>query len=601
MLDSATEHKRILPFGISDVALTHGFVSGLKEVNSNVIRSMTANTILYTFRYNANEHYGAHFDLPDTPFGGWASPGHVFAGHFEGHYMTAASMLYVQDRDEALKETLIAVVEGLAEVQEVIRTRVPEAPVGYLSGFPETRFDVLESGSATHVPWYMIHKIMQGLLDVYTYVGYPKALAVVERMSDWVCWRTGRLTREHMLKVLDVDEYGGMQDVLVNLWKVTENKRYLELSERFSQRETILRSLYEGKDNLTGLHANTYLAKIVSAASAYNATQDSYYRTVTEAFWENVVQGRTYITGGNSIFERFTDPHKLSEHMHGNTCETCNVYNMLKITRALFGWTGDVTYADYYERALFNQIFGSIHRENGDKTYFQFMSPRVRKDFRSNRNGNFCCNGTGLESFTKLQDSIYFHTENELYVNLFINSVLTWKEKSLILEQTTEFPWENTSVIRIRQGCDVPISVKIRIPCWCNGQIDVRVNHGDRISANEADGYVTIDRIWETVDVITVSMDMGFDVIPTTDNENVIAITYGPLVMAAVECDDMNGHVKATETNAAIRFIKDNLSIHTVDPFSAVLTTEYGTKMKLIPYCLIQNESHSVYWTLVCK
>ena len=170
--------------------------------------------------------------------------------------MTAASMLYVQDRDEALKETLIAVVEGLAEVQEVIRTRVPEAPVGYLSGFPETRFDVLEAGSATHVPWYMIHKIMQGLLDVYTYVGYPKALAVVEKMSDWVCWRTGRLTREHMLKVLDVDEYGGMQDVLVNLWKVTENKRYLELSERFSQRETILRSLYHKTFTNTSARVN---------------------------------------------------------------------------------------------------------------------------------------------------------------------------------------------------------------------------------------------------------------------------------------------------------------------------------------------------------
>ncbi len=601
MLKGTTENKRIQPFGVSDVALTRGFVLGLKDVNAKVIRSMTANTILYAFRYNANEQYGAHFDLPDTPFGGWASPGHVFAGHFEGHYMTAASMLYARDRDEALKETLIAVVDGLAEVQEVIRTRVPEAPVGYLSGFPESRFDVLESGSPTNVPWYMIHKIMQGLLDVYTYVGYQKALTVVEKMGDWVCWRTGRLTREQMLKVLDVDEYGGMQDVLVNLWSVTENKRYLELSERFSQRETLLKPLYEGKDNLTGFHANTYLAKIVSAASAYTATDDPYYRAVTETFWENVIQGRTYINGGNSIHERFTEPHRISEHMYGNTCETCNVYNMLKITRALFGWTGDIKYADYYERALYNQIFGSIHRENGDKTYFQFMSPRVKKEFHSNRNGNFCCNGTGLESFAKLQDSIYFHTENELYINLFINSELTWKEKSLILEQTTEFPLQNTSVIRIKQGCDVPITVKIRIPHWCNGHMDVRINDREMVPTNGADGYVAIERIWAKDDVITLSMDMWFDVIPTTDNPNVIAITYGPLVMAAVECDDMNGHVKATETNAAIRFIKENVKIDTADPFSAALTTEYGTKMKLIPYYMIQNESHSVYWTMVCK
>ena len=596
----ASENKGIQSFGLADVAITSGYIAELREINTKVINSMTADTVLYAFRYNANTNYNASFDLTDTPFGGWAAPGHVYAGHFEGHYMSAASMLYAGNHDLQLKEKIIAIVDGLEEVQKAMRTKEEGSPVGYLSGFPETRFDVLESGTPTKVPWYMIHKIMQGLLDIYKYVGYPKALSVAENLANWVNWRTGRLTAEHMQNVLKTDEYGGMQDVLANMYQVTENPLYLEISERFTQKELLLTPLYEGKDNLTKLHGNTYLAKIVSCITAYEATKNEYYRTVAEKFWDKVIDGRTYITGGNSRDEKFTEPHKIADSLTGKTCETCNIYNMLKISRALFSYTGDVKYADYYEWALFNQIFASINKENGDKTYYQYMAPKVKKDFRSNRTGNYCCNGTGLESFTKLQDSIYFHTDNELYVNLFINSKLNWEDRAFALEQVTDFPVKNTSTLKILRAGKEPIAIKLRVPHWCHQNITVKVND-EALTLSATDRYITVEREWKAGDTVTIIMDMQFEVFPTTDNKNVFAITYGPIVMAAVDCDGLNGHIKGSDTDAAIKFIRDNLKIDSVERLSALLTTEYGTEIKFLPYYKIQNEVHSVYWTLVCK
>ena len=581
--------SQIHPFSLSEVTLTEGLFQQLTQVNADVIRSISADTILYAFRYNANTNYGATFPLPGEAFGGWSAPGHVYAGHFEGHFMSAAAMLYTQTKEESLREKLIAIVDGLEEVQNLLYSGSEYQKPGYLSGFSEERFNVLESGSKCKVPWYMIHKIMQGLLDIYKYTGYEKALCIVTKMADWADWRTGRFSYEEMQKILTTDEYGGMQDVLVDLSDVTGNSKYYELSNRFVQRESLLDCLYEDGDNLTGLHGNTYLAKIVGCVTAYHHTGEEYYKTVTKNFWDRVIDGRTYVTGGNSQTERFTEPHKISKSLTGNTCETCNVYNMLKLTRALFCWTGSEKYADYYETALFNQILGSMDTANGDKTYYQFMAPGSVKKFNSNRDGNFCCNGTGLESFVKLQDSIYFHSDDAVFVNLFVNSKLRWEEKQFALEQSVSFPEE--TCLKIEASENEEIALKIRVPRWSLGGITLTINGANSIKQEEKDGYVILKGKWTKGDTITVRTNPQFSVVPTSDDPNVLSITYGPLVLAGVDTQE-DGILPMKKEE-----ILQNLTWDS-DSSTATLQTEKGEKILLLPYYIIQHQPHTIYWTL---
>lgn len=581
--------NQIHPFSLSEVTLTEGLFQQLTQVNADVIRSISADTILYAFRYNANTNYGATLDLPGEAFGGWSAPGHVYAGHFEGHFMSAAAMLYAQTKEDTLREKLIAIVDGLEEVQNLLYSGSEYQKPGYLSGFSEERFTILESGTRCKVPWYMIHKIMQGVLDIYKYTGYEKALCIVTKMADWADWRTGRFSYEEMQKILETDEYGGMQDVLVDLCDVTGNPRYYETSNRFVQRESLLDCLYKNGDNLSKLHGNTYLAKIVSCTAAYNHSGEEYYKTVTKNFWDRVVDGRTYVTGGNSQGERFTEPHKISQSLTGNTCETCNVYNMLKITRALFCWTENVKYADFYETALFNQILGSMDVTNGNKTYYQLMAPGSVKKFNTNRNDNCCCNGTGLESFSKLQDSIYFHSDDTVWVNLFVNSKLQWEEKQFAMEQSVSFP-EKTR-LKITSPRNEEIALKIRVPRWALDGVTLTLNGENPIDYEEKDGFVILKRNWTTSDTITVRMNPNFIIVPTSDDPNVISITYGPLVLAGVDTQE-DGILPMKKEE-----ILQNLTWDS-DSSTATLQTEKGEKIRLLPYYKIQHQPHTIYWTL---
>ncbi len=581
--------NQIRPFSLSEVTLTDGLFQQLTQVNADVIHSISADTILYAFRYNANTNYGATLDLPGEAFGGWSAPGHVYAGHFEGHFMSAAAMLYTQTKENSLRKKLVAIVDGLEEVQNLLYSGSEYQKPGYLSGFSEERFNVLESGSKCKVPWYMIHKIMQGLLDIYKYTGYEKALLLVTKMADWADWRTGRFTYEEMQKILTTDEYGGMQDVLVDLCVVTGNSKYYELSNRFVQRESLLDGLYKGNDNLTGIHANTYLAKIVGCVTAYNYTGEEFYKIVTKNFWDRVLDGRTYVTGGNSQEELFTEPHKISKFLTGKTCETCNVYNMLKLTRALFCWTGSEKYADYYETALFNQILGSMDAANGNKTYYQFMAPGSMKEFNSNQDGNFCCNGSGLESFVKLQDSIYFHSDDTVMVNLFVNSKLHWNEKQFALKQSVSFPEE--TCLKIEAPGNEEIILKIRIPRWSLGGITLTINSTNPIEREDKDGYVILNGKWTKGDIITVRMNPNFAVVSTSDDPNVLSLTYGPLVLAGID-SGKDGILPIKKEEILQNLTWDSAS------FIATLQTQRGEKISLLPYYKIQQEPHTVYWTL---
>ncbi len=306
---------------------------------------------------------------------------------------------------------------------------------GYLSAFPPSFFDRLKEGKKVWAPWYTLHKIMAGLLDMYVLTGNQQALDVVRGMAAWTKKWADPLTDADMARIMHV-EFGGMNEVLYNLYAVTGVKDYADTAHRFDHPE-FFAPLAEGRDELKGLHVNTQIPKILGAARRYEFTGDPRYRRIAEFFWNQVTQHRSYATGGTSNGELWrSDPDKLADQLGHSTQECCCTYNMLKLTRHLFSWSPDARYFDYYERAFFNGIFGTMNPTNGLTMYYVPLATGYWKVFASPRKSFWCCTGTGVESFSKLADSIYFHDDESLYVNLFISSDLDWEEQGLRVRQS---------------------------------------------------------------------------------------------------------------------------------------------------------------------
>ena len=274
----------------------------------------------------------------------------------------------------------------------------------------------MKNNGKVWAPWYTIHKILAGLLDMYTFTGNQQALDVLQAMADWTARWADPISDPAMQTILKV-EFGGMAEVLYNLSAVTGKTRYAHLADRFEKR-TFLDPLAEGRDELKGLHANTHIPQAIAAARKYEVTGDPRYRLIAENFWRTVVNHHSYCTGGNSDHEHFTAPDQLGKALSATTQECCCTYNMLKLTRHIFSWSASAEAADYYERALFNGILGTMNPTDGMTMYYVPLAPGYWKVFGLPRNSFWCCTGTGVESFSKLQDSIYFHDGRSLYVNL---------------------------------------------------------------------------------------------------------------------------------------------------------------------------------------
>lgn len=472
--------------------------------------------------------YEAAGETPPKPrYGGWEARG--ISGHILGHWLSAASNMYTVTGSPVAKERLDHAVEVLASLQD---------EQGYVCGFPRSQsFDLVFDNPDSFdvegfslagwwVPWYTFHKIFAGLIDVYTLTGNELALEVATKLADWVKAGTDKLNDEQMARML-LCEYGGMAESCVKMYELTGEKKYLDLSVRFAEKRIFL-PLSQGKDELTGKHANTQIPKIIAAANLYNNTGDEYYRNVAEFFWKTVTRNRSYVIGGNSISEHFGPLG--TEDLGPNTAETCNTYNMMKLTEFLFSWEQSSEYIDFYERALYNHILASQDPESGMKTYFVSLRPGHFKVYSDPEEAFWCCVGTGLENPFRYQRMIYFPTSDALYVNLFIDSGLSWEERGFALNQSTDFPNSDTGTITVTAGTCVELDIRIRKPNWLAGTPEVAVN-GEPVDVS-GDGWITISRLWSTGDEITYKMPMQLDYYIARDDENKRAVTYGPVVLA---------------------------------------------------------------------
>jgi len=431
---------------------------------------------------------------------------------------------------------------------------------GYLSAFPEEFFDRLESGRRVWVPWYTIHKLYQGLLDVHALTGNRQALDCVRKAVSWVEKRTGKLSEARMQEVLNV-EHGGMMDVLARYYAVTGDETGLKLAMRFWHRR-VLDPLVEGRDPLTGLHANTQFPKLQGVARLYDLTGDEKYMKAVLLAWDSIVKRRSYATGGNSDGECLTDPERLSKAIGPRSAETCNVHNMLKLARQVFCWEPKAAYADYYERCMFNQILASQDPANGMVTYYQPLVPCKQQPGstvgESGSQSCWCCCGTGIENHATHGSGIYFHDgDRALYVNLFVASRLDWKTAGVVVRQDTAFPETDSARFTIACGQPKNFALKIRRPAWSANGFTIAIN-GERQSLNADPGsYCAIERTWKDGDTVDVHMPMALRVEAFNNDPGRVALLYGPIVLCAWQ--DLAGEepvILAGDTNAIIKAVR---------------------------------------------
>lgn len=563
----------VAPFSLDDVRLMDGPFLAAQEANRRYLHLLDADSLLYNFRVNAG------LPSPGSPYGGWERPDCEVRGHFVGHYLTACALMVASTGDEALEAKADGMVAALAECQAALGN-------GYLSAFPESFWDRLES--LTTIPWapyYTIHKIMAGLLDMYRLCGNEQALDVVKGMAAYFKNRTDRFPVGHWDRILGV-EFGGMSEVLHDLYAVTGDPAHLELAHRFDH-DVFLGPLALDHDNLSGLHANTNIPKIAGAARRYEVTGDERYRHVVEFFWERVTGTRSYATGGSNMGELWPEPNALAGTLNMQTQECCTTYNMLKVTRYLTTWTADPRYGDFYERCLFNGILGTQDPETGMLLYFVPLCTGATKRFGTPFDDFWCCYGTGIESFAKLGDSIYFHDEDTIYVEQFVASRVRWAAKGLELEQETAFPEQQGSALIIRTETPVRITVAVRIPAWCQSPTAV-LNGQPLESAPEPGTHLRVTREWRDGDRIELDLPMSLRGEALLGDDEMVAVMYGPLVLAGLTPEPACVLTAPANLPKFVEPAED-------EPLAFVLHARDGD-IRLVPLFRVIGETYGVYW-----
>jgi len=509
---------QVRPFPMKQVRLGDGPCKIAMEADRQYLHSLPVDRLLHTFRINAGIPSSAQ------PLGGWEAPDCELRGHYAGgHYLSACALMYASTGDEDLKKNADTVVAELGKCQAALKS-------GYLSAFPIEFFDRLRERQRVWAPFYTIHKVMAGLLDMYVHCGNEQALEMVQKMAGWTAGYTGSLSYDHMQRVLGT-EYGGMGEVLCNLYAVTGRDYSLEVAQRFDKK-AFFDPLAAHRDELKGLHVNTHIPQVIAAARYYELTGDRRYRDIAEYFWDEVVSERSYCTGGTSNGESWnSDPGKLSTELGPATTECCCAYNMMKLTRHLYGWSADPRVMDYYERTLFNHRLGTINPEDGTMMYYLPLEAGYWKTFGKPFDSLWCCTGTGSEEYAKLTDTIYFHNDDALYVNLYIDSQLDWPEKGLRFKQETRFPEEQGTTITVSAKNPAQLTVNLRVPYWAQGG-SVKINGTSLPAFSSPSSYLTLNRVWKTGDKIDLSLPMGLHIQAMPDNETIQAAMYGPLVLA---------------------------------------------------------------------
>ncbi|MDT8300873.1 MAG: glycoside hydrolase family 127 protein [Sedimentisphaerales bacterium] len=645
--------RNVEPFPLGQVVLNqyeNGHDSPFIKNRDKFIRTL-ANTDPDSFLYNFRDAFGQKQPESVRPLRGWDSRTTRLRGHASGHYLTAIAQAYAGTTyDEELRANFLQKMNYLIDTLYALSqksgrpvkeggqfnadpTAVPPGPgkdeydsdlskdgirtdywnwgKGFISAYPPDQFIMLEKG-ATYggrnnqiwAPYYTLHKIIAGLLDCYEVGGNKRALVIAEGMGLWVFQRLRVVPMETRISMWNryiAGEYGGMNEVLSRLYKITNDQRFLKCAQLFDNINFFFgnaehtHGLARNVDTLRGKHANQHIPQITGALETYRSTQDIQYYRVAENFWDICTHCYMYSIGGvagaknPNNAECFTaQPNTLFSNgfAKGGQNETCATYNMLKLSRQLFMYDQDGKYMDYYEQALYNHILASVAEDNPGNTYHVPLNPGSRKRFgNANMNGFTCCNGTALESNTKLQDSIYFKSVDNtiLYVNLYVPSTLTWTQRNVVVKQSTNYPYGNT--IRLTLTGAGKFDIKVRVPKWATKGFFVKINGESQDAAATPGGYLNLSRTWRDGDTIEIKIPFDFHLNQVMDQPNIASIFYGPVLLAAEESS-----VRSTWRAVTLDVSNISESISGVD--SALRFSTNGITLK--PFYEVYGR-HSVY------
>jgi len=578
-------------FPNASVHLTPSWIKEREDLNTKYLKSLDPDRLLHNFRINAGLLSHAQ------PLEGWESPGIGLRGHFTGHYLSAISSLVERDKDEVLARNLNYMIDELYKCQQVLGN-------GYLSAFPETDFDTIETQfGGVWAPYYTYHKVMQGLLDAHLRTGNVKALRMVSDMADYVAFRMDKLddaTIENVLYSVEANpqnEAGAMNEVLYKLYQVSTDTKHLKLAKLFD-RDWFVRPLAHNHNILNGLHANTHLVLVNGLAQRYTLTGEDIAGDASRNFWDMLINKHAYANGSSSgprpnavtrtsiTAEHWGVPGQLSNTMSKEIAESCVSHNTQKLTASLFARTANPIYADVYMNTFYNSVLALQSARTGQCVYhLPLGSPRNKAFLKEN---DFrCCNGSGIEAFALLNSGIYYHDNSSLWVNLYIPSEVNWKEKNITLTQCGNFPQSSSVAFSVAAKKKTAFNLNLFIPSWA-AKTDVYINGEKQMKETSPLSYLSIQREWKNNDKIELVFHSDFHFKAMPDNENVIALFYGPVMLAFETPSEVI--LKGTTKE-----ILNNLSL--VDEHTFHLMNN-GREYTLRPLYDIHEESYGVYATI---
>lgn len=581
-------------FRLEDVRLLDGPFKHAMLKDAEYLLRLDADRLLSGFRKESG------LKPKGEAYGGWESM--TIAGHSLGHYLSACALMFAATGDVRFRERVNYIIAELEECQRANGN-------GYVAAIPNGKkiFQEVSVGdirvkpfdlNGGWVPWYTLHKLFAGLLDAHRYLQSTRALGIAVKLADWANTTVAKLNEEQFQRMLGC-EHGGMNEVLAELYARTGNEKYLQLSRRFHHK-AVLEPLASREDRLQGLHANTQIPKLIGLARRYELTHDAGDKTAAEFFWQRVVHHHSYVNGGNSDGERFGPPDKLSDRLSTNTSETCNTYNMLKLTRHLFEWNASADYADYYERALYNHILASQDPNDGMVCYYVPMKAGSKKLYSKPFDDFWCCVGTGMENHAKYGEAIYFHNHDSLWVNLFIPSELNWRAKGLSLRQETRYPESDKVTFTVKAQKPANFSLRLRYPSWANN-VSVAVNGRPETVAAKPGSFIEIKRTWKTGDRVELTIPMSLRLEAMPDNPRRVAILYGPTVLA--------GELGAEDEEKVVNLVPalmtgDRPVSEWIKPATGSLTFQTTSAGKpneftLYPFYRMHHKRYAVYWDLL--
>ena len=606
-------------FPLSDVRLLAGPFQEAVKANRAYLLAHSPDRLLAPFLREA----GLAPKAP--PYGNWESMG--LEGHTAGHYLSALSLMIASgdDADGELGRRLDYMLDELDTVQ---RTNGD----GYLGGVTDGKTFWKKVGEGEvrlvrerWVPWYNLHKTFAGLRDAHVVAGRAKARDLLVRFGDWCDRLTGALTDARMQEMNGV-EYGGMNEALADIHAITGDPKYLVAARRFNHR-SLFEPLMNRRDPLTGIHANTQIPKIVGMERIAALDHDHALHAGAEFFWETVAKNRSVAFGGNSVSEHFNDPKNFTgmiEHREGP--ETCNTYNMLKLTEELFTAAPRADYADYYERALYNHILASINPARPGYVYFTPLRPAHYRVYSQPEQAFWCCVGTGMENPGKYGEFIYARGDDALYVNLFIPSELTVADLGLVLRQQTRFPDEERTRLSLKLKKTATFTLRLRHPAWiAAGDFAVTVNGRRAPLESTPSSYADIRRKWKNGDTVEIALPMRTTVERLPDGSDWVAIKHGPILLASpagakdmpgLYADDSrmgqvaSGPLIPLDQVPVVLAADDELPRHVVaDPaagplsFRLVDVAEPSVPggLPLEPFFRLHDQRYQMYWRLTTR